>query len=304
MSVPFLPFEVLSQIISDAIHSNPGDALALCLSSRACHHAACPLLYETVRLSGSSKAQVFAQSVQRNMALWKHVRVIWGIQLAGSLPPAHASGIIEAGWTDVAPLGGFTIGHAFSTRPAGRWCEDNQTNGRGVWAYHLVTPTLWDWQHKLLASHRSLTQITVTFYPGGHGLVMDDDMLEHVLRRILSNVPRLQHLLLRIAHDRLGAGDRRRRLPRSRALAGAVQRIDDPRIRVEGCHAVLDGGRNSNDVTHYTLDEWDARIADLSGPWPDPPLPLDADCKDWRTNYENPWTKWRDPNGRNSPWDE
>lgn len=102
---------------------------------------------------------------------------------------------------------------------------------REIYAYHLCTATLEPWINPLLASLRSLRLITITFYPGH---LLDDDKLEHMLRRILSpsETPRLQTLLIRIVFDANSAGSRMRRFERTKTIAGAADRIGDERVRV------------------------------------------------------------------------
>lgn len=102
---------------------------------------------------------------------------------------------------------------------------------REIYAYHLCTATLEPWINPLLSSLRSLRLITITFYPGH---LLDDDKLEHMLRRILSpsECPRLETLLIRIVFDAASAGSRMRRFERTKTIAGAVDRIGDERVRV------------------------------------------------------------------------
>lgn len=99
-----------------------------------------------------------------------------------------------------------------------------------IYAYHLCTATLEPFINPLFASIRTLRLITLTFYPGH---LLDDDKLEHMLRRILSpECPRLETLLLRIVFDAASAGSRMRRFERTKTIAGAVDRIGDERVRV------------------------------------------------------------------------
>ena len=102
---------------------------------------------------------------------------------------------------------------------------------REIYAYHLCIATLEPWINPLFSSLRSLRLITITFYPGH---LLDDDKLEHMLRRILSpnECPRLQTLLIRIVFDAASAGSRLRRFERTKTIAGAVDRIGDERVRV------------------------------------------------------------------------
>ncbi|SPO24676.1 uncharacterized protein UTRI_01642_B [Ustilago trichophora] len=102
---------------------------------------------------------------------------------------------------------------------------------REIYAYHLCTATLEPWINPLLSSLRSLRLITLTFYPGH---LLDDDKLEHMLRRILSpsECPRLETLLIRIVFDAASAGSRMRRFERTKTIAGAADRIGDERVRV------------------------------------------------------------------------
>ncbi|CDS01371.1 hypothetical protein [Sporisorium scitamineum] len=74
-----------------------------------------------------------------------------------------------------------------------------------IYAYHLCTATLEPYINPLLSSIRTLHFITLTFYPGH---LLDDDKLEHTLRRILSpsETPRLQTLLIRIVFDASSGG--------------------------------------------------------------------------------------------------
>ena len=106
---------------------------------------------------------------------------------------------------------------------------------REIYAYHLTTATLEAFINPLLSSLRSLRLITITFYPGH---LLDDDKLEHMLRRILSphECPRLQTLLLRIVFDAASGGSRMRRFERTKTIAGAADRIGDERVRVMLVH--------------------------------------------------------------------
>lgn len=74
--------------------------------------------------------------------------------------------------------------------------------------------------------------------------MLDDDKLEHVLRRILSaeDNPVLEVLVIRIAYEPEAAGSRFRRLDRAKTIGGAVERIADPRLRVEGLSAAVGAG--------------------------------------------------------------
>ncbi|SPO22964.1 uncharacterized protein UTRI_01642 [Ustilago trichophora] len=107
----------------------------------------------------------------------------------------------------------------------------NRRRRREIYAYHLCTATLEPWINPLLSSLRSLRLITLTFYPGH---LLDDDKLEHMLRRILSpsECPRLEILLIRIVFDAASAGSRMRRFERTKTIAGAADRIGDERVRV------------------------------------------------------------------------
>ncbi|CBQ71683.1 conserved hypothetical protein [Sporisorium reilianum SRZ2] len=100
-----------------------------------------------------------------------------------------------------------------------------------IYAYHLCTATLEAWINPLLASLRTLRLVTLTFYPGH---LLDDDKLEHMLRRLLSRAenPRLEVLLIRIVFDAASAGSRMRRFERTKTIAGAVERVGDERVRV------------------------------------------------------------------------
>ncbi|SPO40793.1 uncharacterized protein PSFLO_06275 [Pseudozyma flocculosa] len=111
---------------------------------------------------------------------------------------------------------------------------------REIVAYHLVTATLENWINRMFTEIRTLRYITLTFYPG---IILDDDKLEHVLRRMLSadENPKLELLLVRIAHEPVAAGSRFRRLDRAMTIGGAVDRIQDDRIRVEGLGTAVGG---------------------------------------------------------------
>lgn len=127
--------------------------------------------------------------------------------------------------------------------------DDNSSNAqpahprrdREIYAYHICTATLEPFIQPLLSSIRSLRLITLTFYPG-HPL--DDDKLEHMLRRILSplETPRLETLLIRICFDAASAGSRMRRFERTKTIAGAVDRIGDERVRVMLVHGRVGEG--------------------------------------------------------------
>ncbi|GAK63301.1 uncharacterized protein PAN0_003d1505 [Moesziomyces antarcticus] len=101
--------------------------------------------------------------------------------------------------------------------------------GREIYAYHVCTATLESWITPLFASLRSLRLITLSFYPGH---ILDDDKLEHMLRRILAENAKLERLLIRIVLDAASAGSRMRRFERTKTIAGAADRIGDERIRV------------------------------------------------------------------------
>jgi hypothetical protein len=112
------------------------------------------------------------------------------------------------------------------------WCQaslQKQRRGREIYAYHVCTATLESWITPLFASLRSLRLITLSFYPGH---ILDDDKLEHMLRRILAENAKLERLLIRIVLDAASAGSRMRRFERTKTIAGAADRIGDERIRV------------------------------------------------------------------------
>ncbi|PWZ00800.1 hypothetical protein BCV70DRAFT_200061 [Testicularia cyperi] len=102
---------------------------------------------------------------------------------------------------------------------------------REIYAYHLTLATLEPWINTLFSSLRSLRMITLTFTPGH---ILDDDKLEHMLRRILSIAenPKLEVLLIRMVFEASVAGSRMRRFERAKTIGGAVDRIGDERIRV------------------------------------------------------------------------
>ncbi|KAF6767097.1 hypothetical protein PSEUBRA_002528 [Kalmanozyma brasiliensis GHG001] len=142
---------------------------------------------------------------------------------------------------------------------------------REIYAYHLTLATLEPFINPLLSSIRSLRLITLTFYPGH---LLDDDKLEHTLRRILSpnECPRLETLLIRIVFDAASAGSRMRRFERTKTIAGAVDRIGDERVRVmlvnnrvgEGELVVQTGESEVSPISrkaiNVTLEGWWARV--------------------------------------------
>lgn len=146
-----------------------------------------------------------------------------------------------------------------------------QRHSREIYAYHLTLATLEPFINPLLASLRSLRLITLTFYPGH---LLDDDKLEHTLRRILSRTecPRLATLLIRIVFDAASAGSRMRRFERTKTIAGAVDRIGDERVRVmlvnnrvgEGELAVQTGESDVSPISRkaisVTMEGWWARV--------------------------------------------
>ncbi|KAN0061539.1 hypothetical protein ACQY0O_006386 [Thecaphora frezii] len=162
---------------------------------------------------------------------------IYGPTLAESTPPPPLAASSAPAVKSTATL----VGRLAEVRASRRRERYPREEPREIYAYHLVTATLENWINRMLAEIKTLRYITITFYPG---IILDDDKLEHVLRRMLSaeENPKLEQLLVRIAHEPTAVGSRFRRLDRAMTIGGAVDRIGDERIRIEGLSPAVGSG--------------------------------------------------------------
>lgn len=224
-----------------------------------------------------------------------------GLKSNSSLPLDNFPLLEEAAWiTNDELVGGFLVGHSYSTRPEGRWCSPPERSRRAsdgnkhdnsiqvnlaafqrlstspslregplygsppklqIYDYHLMAPTLTGTFHRLFARMPTIVELKITLYPGA---VLDDDELEYVLRRILSPtvLPLLQRLTINIAHDRLAIGSRIRRIDRSRTVISCCERIADSRLDVQSAGREFGTtlAEVADDIIAYGREDWEARV--------------------------------------------
>ncbi|PWN88526.1 hypothetical protein FA10DRAFT_268711 [Acaromyces ingoldii] len=286
-----LPYELVDLIVSSVSgHDEAGeeskekkrDHRSLCLVSSIFYRSAHPRLYRTISLAGTCELDLLRRTLVEQPGLGAAIRHLWVSSNRGAVSGGQQqklqrgetlikdaiwpslTRLQEAAWiTTDEQAGGFRIGHAVSVH--GKESETDEA----LLHYHLVLPSLEAWVHTLLRSiargeQGTLVSVTITFYPG---LVLDDDKLEHLLRRILSLLSESHppaKLTVLVGHDSVALGSRLRRMDRSRTISQAARRIGDERLIVEGANGFafgLPGGKGlQDDVVEYTQSGWRTRI--------------------------------------------